>query len=69
MTLVALAKTAFVLQPRSRMAAITHEAMDQPLGRHLKVNRCAYAEVDDDHETVHLSGDHADGVTTRWYRR
>jgi signal transduction histidine kinase len=32
------------------------------LGRHLKVNRCAYAYVEGDMDTFHLTGDFNDGV-------
>lgn len=32
------------------------------LGRHLRVNRCAYAHVEDDQDTFNLTGDYNDGV-------
>ena len=42
-----------------------HEVMSitaRMLGEHLGVNRCAYAEVDDDEDTFHITGDHTSGT-------
>ena len=41
--------------------AITNHAA-RLLGRHLGVNRCAYADVEDDQDTFNLAGDYNDGV-------
>jgi PAS domain S-box-containing protein len=40
---------------------ITYAAASM-LGQHLQVNRCAYASVDDDQNTFHLTGNYTNGV-------
>lgn len=42
-------------------AQMTHGAL-QLLGRHLRVNRCAYAEVEQDQDSLRVIGDFIDGL-------
>jgi PAS domain S-box-containing protein len=56
-----LVKLDDALRPLSDPAEIKQTAASV-LGRHLGVNRCAYAEVEDDEDTFDLTGDYTNGV-------
>ncbi len=49
------------VRPLTDAEEITFTAAAE-LGRHLRVNRCAYAIVEDDENTFHLTGNYTDGV-------
>ncbi|MEO6222218.1 MAG: ATP-binding protein, partial [Vicinamibacterales bacterium] len=49
------------VRPLTQADAIMRTAAGA-LGRHLAVNRCAYAAVEDDQDTFELTGDYNDGV-------
>ena len=50
-----------ILRPLTDAAEITYTAA-RALGRHLGVNRCAYATVEEDENTFDLTGNYAEGV-------
>lgn len=49
------------LRPLSDPNEITETAA-RMLGQHLRVNRCAYADVEDDEDTFNLTGDYTEGA-------